>query len=188
MRPEGEVMAEHAPVVAGAYSYSGKVNFIFSDGPRAPRAQLRIGRFSAIADGLTVLLAGEHNTDWVSTFPFGEVGLSEPIAGHPKSNGDIVVGNDVWVGMHVTLLSGAVIGDGAVIAAGSYVRGHVPPYSIYGGNPARLLTMRFKPELVERLKRIAWWDWSEERIRKAVPLLCQPDVAAFCDAVEDGVI
>lgn len=73
-----------------------------------------------------------------------------------------VVGNDVWIGCGSVLISGVSIGDGAVIGAGAVVTKNIPPYEIWGGVPAQKLASRFDISLVERLKRIKWWEWSEE--------------------------
>lgn len=169
-------------VTVGAYTY-GKFNAIRRSDARTG---LRVGKFCSIADGVRFLLGSEHNIDWVSTYPFHEQGWCEHIDGHPKSFGDVVVGNDVWIGMDALVLSGAQIGDGAVIAACSVVRGKVPPYAIYGGNPGRILTYRFRTEVIARLLTIAWWDWPPERLRAAARMLSQPDIEEFCNAVERG--
>jgi acetyltransferase-like isoleucine patch superfamily enzyme len=171
-------------VSAGEWSY-GNLRALRQAGPWK-RTDMRVGKFCSLGMGFCALLGSEHNTDWVSTYPFAIAGLSEHIEGHPKTFGDIEIGNDVWVGMNVTVFSGTRVGDGAVIAAGSYLRGDVPPYSIYGGNPARLLSFRFRPEVIQRLQQIAWWNWPLERIKKAVPLLSQKKVELFIEAVERG--
>ena len=80
--------------------------------------------------------------------------------------GQILIGNDVWIGSGVTILGGVRIGDGAVIAAGAVVVKDVPPYAIVGGNPTKIIKYRFPKETIERLRRIAWWDWDGERIRE----------------------
>ncbi|MEM7711786.1 MAG: antibiotic acetyltransferase, partial [Pseudomonadota bacterium] len=71
---------------------------------------------------------------------------------------------------------GAQIGDGAVIGAGAVVRGTVPDYAVVAGNPATVVRLRFGPEDVARLKRLAWWDWSRDRIEAAIPALERGDV------------
>jgi virginiamycin A acetyltransferase len=81
-----------------------------------------------------------------------------------QQKGQILIGNDVWVGDGVTILGGVRIGDGAVIAADSVVVKDVPPYAVVGGNPARLIKYRFPEEVIRQLKRIAWWNWSSEEL------------------------
>ena len=151
--------------------------------------RLIIGAFCSFADGATVLLGGEHNVDWVSTFPFCDFeGFGGPVAGHPKQTGDVVIGNDVWIAREALILAGTTIGDGAVIGARAVVSGTVAPYSIVTGNPGRRAGSRFPQPIVERLLKIRWWEWSRERIERAAPVLMAPNVAAFCDAVEQGRI
>ena len=82
-----------------------------------------------------------------------------------RSTRNTTIGNDVWVGYGAMLLGGANVGDGAVIAAGSVVFTDVPPYAIVAGNPAKVVRSRFSPQIVERLLRIQWWRWPEDRIR-----------------------
>src|SRR4030095_4167165 len=100
--------------------------------------------------------------DWVTTYPFN---VLDPrfahISGHPRSKGDVAIGNDVWVGRAAVILSGVRVGAGAGIGAYALVTKDVPDYSIVGGNPARLLRMRFTPEIVAKLRDIRWWDWPE---------------------------
>jgi acetyltransferase-like isoleucine patch superfamily enzyme len=138
-------------------------------------AALKIGSFCSIADGVVVMLGGNHRTDWITTFPFGHVFTAEfggeDIVGHPKSNGDVVIGNDVWVGRHSTLMSGVRVGDGAVIAANSTVVKDIGAYEIWGGNPAKMIKSRFDEEIVARLIRLSWWTWDESKIKKVSHLL-----------------
>nr|ASV46951.1 hypothetical protein [uncultured bacterium] len=88
------------------------------------------------------------------------------LTGIYRSTADTTVGNDVWVGARATILGGARVGDGAVVAAGSVVLDDVPPYAVVAGNPARVVRYRFSRGVVERLLRIRWWDWPDERVRE----------------------
>ena len=142
-------------------------------------AALEIGGFCSIAPA-TILLGGNHRTDWVTTFPFGhiyqdELGFEGPI-GHPTTKGDVVIGNDVWIGIGVNILSGIVVGDGAVLSAYSNVVKDVGPYEIVGGNPAKVLKRRFDDEVIELLLELRWWSLPVEKIRKLGSELCkEPD-------------
>lgn len=78
--------------------------------------------------------------------------------------GQILIGNDVWIGNSVTILGGVRIGNGAVVAAGSVVVKDVPPYAVVGGNPAEIIKYRFPKDTIGKLQRIAWWNWSSEKI------------------------
>jgi chloramphenicol O-acetyltransferase type B len=151
-------------------------------------AALSIGDYCSIAGEVGIFLGGEHHPEWVSTYPFGALWREHDHPEQPRSRGDVRIGNDVWIGRGATIMSGVTIGDGAVIGARALVVKDVPPYGIVGGNPAKLLRHRFEPELVERLLAIRWWDWSEERVRKAAPLLQTPDIRGFIEAVEAGRI
>jgi acetyltransferase-like isoleucine patch superfamily enzyme len=146
-----------------------------------------IGSFVSIADGVEFIPGGNHRVDWVSTFPF-RVFFLLPGAfedGHPASKGDIVVGNDVWIGAGARILSGVTIGDGAVVGAGAVVAKDVRPYSVVVGNPAREVSRRFSDQQVEALQRVRWWDWPLELILKRMSLLCSPDVDALIATVDE---
>lgn len=108
------------------------------------------------------------------------------IEGHPTTNGDVTIGGDVWVGAEATIMSGVTVGNGAVVGAGNLVTKDVEPYAIVAGNPARLVRHRFAPELVEQLLRIAWWEWSDEKIAVSIPMLCDADVERFVSLHDDA--
>lgn len=151
-------------------------------------ANLKLGAFCSVAHGLTVFLGGNHRTDWATTFPFGHVHRDhlggEDIVGHPNSRGDIVIGNDVWIGANVTLLSGIEIGDGAVVAATATVTRSVGPYEVWGGNPACLIRPRFSPEVVARLRSLGWWNCPVPVIRRMAPILSRVPEAEALDKLE----
>jgi chloramphenicol O-acetyltransferase type B len=149
-------------------------------------AELKIGAYCSIAADVSIFLGGQHHPEWVTTFPFGALWTEHYNADQPWSHGDVVIGSDVWIGREAMLMSGVTIGDGAVVAARALVTKDVPPYTIVGGSPAKPLRTRFPPEVVDKLLAIRWWDWPEERIRRAAPLLQSPDVVAFIRAVEEG--
>jgi len=117
------------------------------------RKKLKIGNYCSIASGVWFLLGAEHHTDTISTFPFKIVswngGENEGL-----SKGDIVIADDVWIGMNAIICSGVEIGQGAVIAAGAVVTKNVPPYSIVGGNPAHVIKYRFNEKIIENLLKI----------------------------------
>jgi chloramphenicol O-acetyltransferase type B len=160
----------------------------WAPGDWPPGLHVSIGSFCSIGDGVVIYPGGNHRTDWVTTFPlrikYGLPGAWED--GCPTSAGPVRIGNDVWIADHVTVLSGVTVGDGAVLGAHSLVTHDVDPYAIVGGNPARLLRRRFTDEQVESLLEIRWWEWSDERIVEAVPLLCGDDVDEFIRWAKDG--
>jgi acetyltransferase-like isoleucine patch superfamily enzyme len=147
------------------------------------KANLNIGKFCSIADNVSIFLGGNHRTDWISTYPFGEFQDYFPkatnILGHPATKGDVIIGNDVWIGSGVTILSGVNIGDGAVLAANSVVVKNVLPYEIVAGNPARVIRKRFDDEVIQLLLQIAWWNWPIEKINSEVHYLCSSDIRKF---------
>jgi acetyltransferase-like isoleucine patch superfamily enzyme len=146
-------------------------------------AKLYIGNFCSIASDIKIFLGGNHRHDWVTTYPFGHI--HQDIfnnfngEGHPTTKGDIIIGNDVWIGQNTTIMSGIKIGDGAVIANNSHIVKDVEPYSIVGGNPAKLIRYRFTTEQIDKLLRIKCWDWEDEKINKFTPLLCNINIDDF---------
>lgn len=139
---------------------------------RSGNYRVRIGRYSSISSDVHFFLHADHRTDWVSTFPFAEMlpGTAK-VPGHPASRGDILVGNDVWIGFGATVLSGVTLGDGAVVAARAVVSKDVPPYSVVAGNPAREIRRRFSDSTIADLLEVRWWDLDDELIERVVPLL-----------------
>jgi acetyltransferase-like isoleucine patch superfamily enzyme len=146
---------------------------------------LTIGSFCSIAGNINIYLGGNHRTEWITTYPFGHINQDKfntfNGVGHPKTNGNVVIGNDVWIGGNVTIMSGIKIGDGAVIANNSHVVKDVEPYSIVGGNPAKLIKYRFSEEQISKLLKIAWWNWSDDKINKEITLLCSENIQNFID-------
>jgi acetyltransferase-like isoleucine patch superfamily enzyme len=162
--------------VIGEMTYGAQNIEILHPGPSQ---YLKIGSYCSIADGVKVFLGGNHRMDWVSTFPFGHLPDSKDIfttkVKHASAKGkNVAIGSDVWIGSNVTIMSGLEIGDGAVIAANSHVVSDVEPYAIVGGNPARLIRMRFDEEIIALLIELEWWKYSSESVAKIVPLLSAP--------------
>lgn len=138
--------------------------------------QCNIGKYCSISGHILIYLGGNHRTDWVTTYPFGHIHQNIfPTfngVGHPATKGDVNIGNDVWIGTHSTIMSGVTIGDGAVIANNSVVTKDVPPYTIVGGNPAKVIKQRFTDEQIEKLLYYKWWDMPHDVVDYISPLLC----------------
>ncbi len=146
---------------------------------------LIVGKFCSIAENIQVFIGGNHRSDWVTTYPFGhinhEIFTNFDGKGHPKSNGNVIIGNDVWIGSNATIMSGITIGDGAIIACNSHVIKDVEPYSIVGGNPAKLIKYRFTKKQIDELLKIKWWDYEESKINELLPYLCNNNIDKFIE-------
>ena len=138
------------------------------------RDSLRIGKFCSIACGAKFLFASANHTQAsVSTYPFPiffeewdlDIGDVTSAWDH---KGDIIIGNDVWIGYEAVVMAGVTIGDGAIIGARAVVTKDVPPYTIVGGVPAREIRRRFSDDVIARLLELKWWDWPAERIQRNI--------------------
>lgn len=145
-------------------------------------ANLVIGKYCSIAKDVEIFLGGNHRTDWVSTYPFPafrnwpkDIPLKECCI----SRGNVIIGNDVWIGSGAIILSGVTIGNGAVIGSHAIVTRSVPDYAIVAGNPARVVRIRFTAEQVVQLNNLAWWNWDIEKVRKNVNGLLSDDIDSF---------
>ena len=125
---------------------------------------VHIGSFTSIARNVTIQ-EFNHKIDRVSTYFMGQNIFDGKVADDVTSKGEIIVGNDVWIGTQTVILSGSRIGDGAIIAANSVVSGDIPPYAIAGGSPARVIKYRFTDDIIEALLEIKWWDWEIDKIK-----------------------
>ena len=139
--------------------------------------RLMIGKFCSIACGAKfIFTSANHSLKSLSTYPFPiffeEWGLDvTDITDAWDNKGDIIVGNDVWIGYEAVILSGVTIGDGAIIGSRAVVTKDVPPYTIVGGVPAKPIRKRFDDVTIARLLELKWWDWSEERIKANLKII-----------------
>ena len=143
---------------------------------------LVIGKFCQIASGTKFIMGpANHRISSATTYPFNVFGgawteNTPPHMAQLPRKGNTVIGNDVWIGQHVTVLPGVHIGDGAINGANSVVTKDVPPYTIAGGNPCRVIRKRFSEELIAYLEEIRWWNWDADKIFRNMDALCSGDL------------
>jgi virginiamycin A acetyltransferase len=136
---------------------------------------IHIGKYTSIAENVTLLIDMNHDYHSLYKGLIPEFNDNSPDSAGFRTNGmqvfkrihrkgQILIGNDVWIGEGVTILGGVRISDGAVVAAESVLTKDVPPYAVVGGNPAKIIKYCFDENTVESLKRIAWWDWTSDEI------------------------
>lgn len=136
--------------------------------------KLIIGKFCSIACGAKFLFnSANHTFRSLSTYPFPlffeEWGLDKKnVTDSWDNKGDIVIGNDVWIGYEAVVMAGVTIGDGAVIGARAVVTKDVLPYTIVGGIPAKPIRKRFSEETISALLALKWWDWPKEKIAQKI--------------------
>lgn len=147
--------------------------------------RLIIGKFCSIACGAKFLFTGaRHTMRSLSTYPFPiffeEWNLDKmEIASAWDNKGDIVIGNDVWIGYEAMILSGVHIGDGAIIGAKAVVTKDVPAYTVVGGIPAIEIKKRFNEDTILKLQQTQWWDWSFDKIRRQLPNIMKGEADEF---------
>jgi acetyltransferase-like isoleucine patch superfamily enzyme len=145
----------------GEYSYG---NIAIIDFSPEKKEVVETGKFCSFAANICVLLNANHRHDTLSTFPFKEFGWKTAKSFSRTSKKTPKIGNDVWIGNGVTILSGVDIGDGAVIAANTTVTKDVPPYAIVAGNPSKIKKFRFSEIQISNLLKYPWWNLDKEDI------------------------
>ena len=143
--------------------------------------KLIIGKFCALATGVKFIMNGaNHKISGFSTYPFQIFGNGwekvTPELDELPNKGNIVISNDVWIGYEAIIMPGVEIGDGAIIASKSVVTKDVSPYTVVGGNPAKVIKKRFADEVIETLLEIAWWDWDIEKITRNLDKIVGGDI------------
>ena len=139
----------------------------------SPVSHLYIGNFCSIASEVSFVVAADHSTHSISTYPFRSLCLNKE-QGEAVTKGDIVVDDDVWIGYRSTVLSGVHIGQGAVVAAGAVVTKDVPPYAIVGGVPAKIIGYRFEEEMRNELLKVDFSKLDGEMIKNNIDKLYTP--------------
>jgi len=142
--------------------------------------RLVIGKFCSIGPGTTFIMNGANHRMDGSTYPFNLFGNGweqyTPTLNDLPLKGDTVIGNDVWTGRDVTIMPGVNIGDGAIIAAESVVTKDVEPYTVVGGNPARLIKKRFSDSKINEFLKVKWWDMEIDVINKNLAYIINGDI------------
>lgn len=148
-----------------------------------------VGRYSSLAENLTFNIGQNHNYRNITTYPFENLRHLEngDHQNHAAGNrGQIIIGNDVWIGDNVCLMGGVRIGNGAVIGANAVVAKDIPPYAVAVGNPARVVKYRFDEETIRRLQKIKWWNWPLEKIEAHRAFLEGGDMEGFLAVCESA--
>jgi acetyltransferase-like isoleucine patch superfamily enzyme len=147
--------------------------------------ELSIGNYCSLAENISFILGGEHDTNWVSTYPFIEKWKIENMDTKvtKKSKGNIHIESDVWIGHGAIILSGTTIGVGSVIGAGAVVRGNIPPYSIAVGMPAKVIKKRFSDEICFELLSTKWWTFNKEKLMSIIQYIDNP--VTFINAIKE---
>lgn len=136
--------------------------------------KLKIGKYCSIACGAKfIFTSANHTKHSVSTYPFPiffeEWGLDmKNIRSAWDNKGDIIIGNDVWIGYEAIIMQGVTIGDGAIIGTRAVVTKDVSPYTVVGGVPAKPIKKRFDDETIQKLEELQWWDWPDEKVKEKV--------------------
>ncbi len=144
---------------------------------RGTASDVIIGNYCSISNYSIFDGGFGHYHENVSQYDWRQMGFESNF--HSKTKGDISVGSDVWIGDNAIIMSGVSIGHGAVIAAGSIVTKDVDPYVIVAGVPAKMKKYRFSLDVIEALLDIAWWDWTEDKIRDNINLINNSDIKKF---------
>ena len=175
------IQKRHAVFSIGKHTY-GSENIVI-DRYKGSDNKITIGSYCSIATNVTIITGGIHPVNWVSAYPFRAKFRLEGRFndGIPYSKGEVIIGNDVWICSYVTILSGITVGNGAVLASNSVITKDVPAYALVGGNPARIIKMRFTESQIKILERIKWWEWKEQKVITVIPYLNSENIDEFIE-------
>ncbi|NBH93686.1 CatB-related O-acetyltransferase [Duncaniella sp. C9] len=146
---------------------------------------LIIGKFCSIACGAKFIFnCANHTLKSLSTYTFPlffeewDLPKSDVVSAW-DNKGDIVIGNDVWIGYDAIIMAGVTIGDGAIIGTRAVVTKDVEPYSIVGGVPAKEIRKRFSTDIIARLQELQWWNWDADIIRNSIKAIQDGDLGSL---------
>ncbi len=152
----------------GRYSYIYGSSLIHTD----------MGAFCSVASGCSIG-GGKHPTDWASSSPVFYKGRNVLKKNFSQNKFEeyarTTIGNDVWIGAKCLIKGGITIGDGAIIGMGSVVTHDVPPYEIWAGNPAKCIRKRFDDATIEKLQKLQWWNWDDNKLQQYGDLFNDPE-------------
>jgi virginiamycin A acetyltransferase len=165
------------------YNFEKNVLYLFE----FMQDKLIIGKFCQIATGVRFIMNGSnHAMDVISTYPFKVMDKAwQEASMNVFSKGDTIIGNDVWIGNSATIMPGIKIGHGAIIGTSSVVTKDVAPYTIIGGNPAKIIRRRFDEKIIEFLLKLSWWDWPIEKITDNIETIAIGDIEALKKIYEE---
>lgn len=149
------------------------------------KEKLIIGKYCSIACGAKFMFtSGNHKMSSISTYPFPLFDEEWRLDGANitdawDNNGDIVIGNDVWIGYEAVIMQGVRIGDGAIIGTRALVTKDVEPYTIVGGVPARKIRKRFSEDTIAKLLELQWWNWEDEKVKKNLQNIMSGNIYSF---------
>jgi virginiamycin A acetyltransferase len=143
-----------------------------------PHERIIIGSYCSIGDQVLITTGGLHRSDAATTYPFS---MLKTYVSTPNTT----IGSDVWIGTRAMVRGGVTVGHGAIIGSGAVVFEHVPPFAIAVGNPAAVVRYRFSKPMVERMLRIAWWEWPPVKVFANVEWFYAP-IQDFVDRFDPG--
>lgn len=172
---------DYSKVMSGSYiinSFLGEYSYVAVS---SILQRVKIAKYSSIASNV-IIGSTQHPLEYISTHPFlyykkyGEYIQNDRKEFLNKiESGYVEVGNDVWIGNGVIILSSVKIGDGAIIGAGSVVTRDIPPYAVCVGVPSKIIRYRFNENQIATLLNLKWWDWPRERIIDNLDLFLKPN-------------
>lgn len=160
----------------GKYSY-GNIEY------NNTNLEIKMGNFCSIGSNVKAYSKKLNKKNHISHYSFGSMYTEvfnnyNNIENNPEKE-TIIIENDVWIADNSVIMSGVTIGNGAVVANKSHVIDDVKPYSIVGGNPAKLIRYRFSEKQIEDLLKIKWWNWDENKINENMNLICNNNIDEF---------